>query len=528
MKNKVVKLSQQNLNLLPFFTILLLGILVRLYRLEEIPPPIHIDESFMTQSAIALLEKSKNLLETYFSAPIVANIFTAFFIKLFGVHVITLRMQSVLLGIGTNILLYLLVKDLFNRRLAFISFFIGTFSHLAIAYSRINIPPIQAPFFLILTLYLLNLAIKRKSTLFFFLGGLSTGLSLYSYTGAKIVVIVGLAFLCMHYKKLRWKNWLLFFGGLLVMALPLIIYIAGPNNYLQRESEAALFTKPGIFYARWGTTDIFTIFYQQLKINFLGFINVQDYSNQYGNGILLDKLSNPFFLLFFILFISTLVYQYKQINRNILNISFFVVIFFFIISLVSLTESPPLSTRLLILYPIVVLFISWTLDTFYKRLTSLDKRLAKLFICSILLVIFVLNIIIYFYDYLDKKNAYYQWIEPNSSIALHIQKSPYQNIYILNNSHTYAQQPIISVLNYASGKNIKNLSGYGSMEKVVNKESRFEVIMPLVPQEAVIQNYNIEADLYSLLKDKKFTKTYYWGIPCKNCDPRPIFISFQY
>lgn len=527
MKNKVLKLIQRNLDFLLFFTILLFGIAIRFYRIDSIPPPIHIDEAFMTQSAIAILERSKNLLETYFSAPIISNIFTAFFIKLFGVHVAILRIQSVLFGVGTNILLYLLIKDLFNKRLAFILFFMVTFSHLAIAYSRINVPPIQAPFFLILTLYILTLAVKRKNTFIFFLGGLSTALSLYSYTGAKIAIVVGLAFIFMHLKNLKWKNWLSFFSGLLLMALPVAIYISGPNNYLQRESEVIIFNKPHIFYARWETTDNLTIFYQQFKTNFLGFFNIQDYSNQYGNGILLDKLSSTLFLLFFILFFFTLIYQYKRIHKDVLNISFFVISFLFIISLVSLTDSPPLSTRLLILYPIVLLLISWTLDTLYSKLKGINIGLAKLSIFSVLLIIFMLNIKIYFYDYMANRNAYYAWIEPNSSIALHIKKSPYQNIYILNNSHMYAQQPIVSVLNYPSSKNIKNLSEYGSIETLVNKQSNFEVIIPLVPQEAVIQNYNIEGDLYSLLKDKKNTKTYYWGIPCKNCDPRPIFISFH-
>lgn len=517
------KLFHHNFYNSTFFIILVFGILIRFYNIEGIPPPIHPDEAFMGQSAISILERSKNLLETYFSTTIASNTLTAFFIKLFGIQITTLRMQSIFFGVATNVLLYLLAKDLFNKRLAFILFFLGTFSHLAIAYSRINIPPIQAPFFLVIVLYLINLAITRNKAFLFLLGGLSAGLSLYSYTGSKIALAAGLTFLCLHYKMLNWKKWFFFFFGLLLVALPLALYIAGPNNYLQRESEVTLFTKPAIFYARWETNDAFTIFYQQFKTNFWAFINIKDNSNQYGNGALLDNFSSIFFLLFFILFTFSLFINIKRTSKNIINLSFFTFIFFFIISLVSLTKSPPLSTRLLILYPIVLLFISWTLDIIYIKFTHINIILAKSVIYSILLIIFVLNIKIYFYDYTTNKNAYYNWIEPTSSIAFYIRSlSPEVDVYLVSNPHTYVIQPIISVLAYKRA-NIYPLSTAEDVDSSLNKPSNVEIIIPLVPKSAIESANPLREFILKQTATDCFVRKIYKGIPYKNSKEADLF-----
>lgn len=512
--------KNNNLSIIFFILIFILIIATRFYNIESIPPPIHVDESFMGQSAIAILQGSKNLFDTYFSTTIIDNLLTALLIKVFGVSVLVLRTQSIFFGIGTSIFLYLLVKDMFGKRLALLSFFFGSFSHLAIAYSRINIPCIQAPFFLVLVLYLLNMAIKKKNSVLFFAGGLATSLSLYSYTGAKIIILLGFIFLCTRYKDLRIKYWLLFFIGLLMAALPLLIYIAGANNYLQREAEVTIFSKPEIFFARWNTTNIFTVIYLQLRTNFLGFISIEDYSNQYGNGILLDKLSRIIFLLFFILFPISLIR--RRLIRD-LKIKFFLISLAIILFLVSFTESPPLSTRLLVLYPIISILIAWTVERLYLFMKKVNYGLAIFFITFTLTTVLLLNLKIYFIDYIANGNPYYSWIEPNSSIGLYSKSNWGKKIYLLSNPHTYSNQSIISVLNFPK-KPMEDLVSFEQINELIKTKSSYTIIVPLAPVAATNAAFISQEYIVEKILDNNFTKKYYYGTPCKDCTKRPIFL----
>jgi hypothetical protein len=141
-----------------------------------------------------------------------------------------------------------------------------------------------------------------------------------------------------------------------------------------------------------------------------------------------------------------------------------------------------------------------------------------------LLIILFLNLKIYFYDYSNKKNAYYNWIEPNSSIALYISNSQNENIYILPNPHTYSRHPIISVLTYEK-KSAKEIKSNKDIEALSKERSNFEIIIPLEPKKAAESTQNLEAFLLQKFSDEGFKKTYYWGIPCKNCSTTPLFMT---
>ncbi len=518
-------MRKKNINLfnLVFISILFLGLFIRLFRIAEIPPPIHVDEAFMTQSAIAILEKNKNLLDTYFSVTIVSNLITAFFIKLLGVNPISLRLQSVIFGFLTNLFLFLLIKNLFDKKTALISFFIASFSHVSIAYSRINLPNIQTPFFFVLSLYVLTQAIKQQKSLLFILGGLIVGLSFYSYTGAKIIITIVLLYFIINKQKLKIKFWLSFLIGLLFITGPIILYIFQPNNnYLERENQVFILNNRQYWHDRWQTDNFWVAFKNQFLVNFFSFVNISDYSNQYGNGPLLDKVSAQLFLFFFFILLPILVhYKNRKKRAQIDSLLFFLFTFLIFLLIISLTESPPLSTRLIILYPIISLFISLTIN--YLTLHLKNTLITKIYITTILLIILVLNLKVYFYDYMINKNATYNWIEPNSSIGFYAQKQQDVDIYLLPNPHTYADQAIISVLNYKK-KKIKEIKEKKDFDELMTRNSAFEIIIPLVPKEASDSNLFLKNLVLESTNRSNFKKTYYWGIPCARCEVEPLFL----
>jgi hypothetical protein len=171
---------------------------------------------------------------------------------------------------------------------------------------------------------------------------------------------LALIFLLLNHNRLKLRQYFYYFLGFLIIVFPLFIYITQPgSNYFQREGEVTILTRPKYFQERWKTDSMAIVLYQQIKTNFLGFINVEDFSNQYGNGPLLDRVSMVLFL-FSILLLPILLFKRKGSHRR--SILFLSLAFITSLVAVSFTESPPLSTRLLILYPIISIFLALTLN----------------------------------------------------------------------------------------------------------------------------------------------------------------------
>lgn len=508
-----------------FLIILILGVFIRVYKLNQIPPPIHVDEAFMAQSAIAILEKSRSLLETHASITVIGNLLTAILIKTLGVSIVSLRLPSVIFGILTNIFLYLLVKRLFNEKIALISLMVGSLSHLSIVYSRISLPNIQAPFFFVLTLFLVNLAMIKNHQLLAILAGISTASSLYSYTGAKIILFLVPIFIIFKIKSIK-KNFLLpFILSFLFCSLPIIFYSFGNNNYTEREHQAFIFNNPKYWQDRWQTNSLFQVILNQAKTNFLSFVNQGDYSTQYGNGVNLDKISSYLLLSFFLILIPLLFFLYKKNKKNeFRNILYFIFSFATILVIVSLTDSPPLSTRLLMLYPIVSLFIAITL---YSLSLLIRNGLIRNFLLSIiLLLIAFINLKIYFYDYMKDKKPFYPWIEPNSSIGLYASTLRSRDIYLLPNPHTYSSETTISVFTYKK-KRVQDIEDDFLVETIINSNQNFVIIIPLVPKEARKDSIHLEKIILEKTKKGNFIRKIHRGISCKGCEEENIFMTIE-
>lgn len=500
---------------------LLLSAVIRYSNLSLIPAPIHPDEAGMGNAALSLLDGSKPILDSDYSITVVGNILTAVFFALFDVNVITLRLQSVLFGIATNLFLFLFVKEIFNRRIALYALIIGCFSHLAIAYSRVNFPNIQAPFFLVSSLYITYKAAKSASLKLIFLAGVFSSLSLYSYTGAKIIVPICFLFLLLLVKKSRLKKIFTFLAGVFVAILPIIFHLTLNKTFIERENSVFIFPKIKDFYEIYNTDSVFVVIYKHLEINFLSFINRGDFSNQYGNGPLLDPLSSVLFILFFLLLVIKLVKQ--GIKKNI-YLLFFILSYILILLFVSMTDAPPLSTRLLILYPIVTIFIALTIESIvelFKRIYILRVGIS-IFILSI---ICFLNIKLYFFDYIGNNKEYFNWIEPMSSIALYFQNNNHQNLYLLADSGTHPQNAIIDLL--TQDKIIHDLRAF-HLEQLIKQDS-YSIVIPLVPTDSVLANQEVASHILSILPklDRKISIQYHYGIPCQMCKETVLFVSIE-
>lgn len=195
-----------------FVIILILGVLVRFYKLDKIPPSLNWDEVAAGYNAYTIANWGRD--EYGKIMPIVFTSFkddkhpvhiyiTSIIVKIFGLSDYSVRSSSALIGVLTIIASYVFVWNVLKDETIslFSSLFIA-FSSYAIHYSRGLWEANFALFFLMAGLAVFYYSVNEKvkllplSILFF-------GLSFFSYHSAKIVVppLVMLVFL-FNYKKI--------------------------------------------------------------------------------------------------------------------------------------------------------------------------------------------------------------------------------------------------------------------------------------------------------------------------------------
>ena len=186
--------------------IVLLGLLLRTYRLDKVPPSLSWDETAVGYNAYAIANfgvdewgnKFPLVFRSFedFKHPVHIYI-TAVFVKLFGLSDFTVRLPAALFGVGNVILIYFLAEKLFKSRMA------GLLAALFLAVSPYNLQFSRfshelnfAIFFLMLGILLFYWGLRKKNHLLP-LSFLSFGLSFISYHSAKIVVPPIVILLCL-------------------------------------------------------------------------------------------------------------------------------------------------------------------------------------------------------------------------------------------------------------------------------------------------------------------------------------------
>ena len=219
---------------LSVFFIFLLGFLLRIYRSDSNPAGFFCDEAALGYNAYSLLKTGadeygqpypfffrsfgdyRNPLPIYLMIPSVA---------LLGLNELAVRSTVAIVGSLTILFAFLLVKNLFNLRIALFSSLLLAISPWHIHFSRFGSEYIFFPFFFTLGFYFFILGLKKKNYLP--LGFLVFGASLYTYYPAWLVVplfVIGLIFI---YRRLLLKLKNEFYLGLIIFSLTLLPLLMG-------------------------------------------------------------------------------------------------------------------------------------------------------------------------------------------------------------------------------------------------------------------------------------------------------------
>lgn len=231
----------------PLTYILILAFVIRSWNVDTNPAGFFTDEASIGYNAYSILRTGRDEWKRPF--PVFFKAFGEYknpvyiyssipFIALFGPTEKGVRMASVFYGTLTVLFVYLLAKELFNRRVGYLSGFMLAVSPWHIHLSRIGFELISSLFWVTAAFYFLHRWIKGKTDLFY--GLVSLVLAYFSYYTPKIYLpFLVLLFIFLH------KEWII--GKALTKAtllrllviLFLFFLFIGPAF------------KDGTFFARW-------------------------------------------------------------------------------------------------------------------------------------------------------------------------------------------------------------------------------------------------------------------------------------
>ena len=225
-----------------FILIIILASILRLWKLDQFPAGFNADEAAIGYNAYSLIQTGKDEYGT--SWPLTFKSFGDYkpglyfyfvipFVATLGLNEWAVRLPSVLLGIGTVILIFFLSRAIFKQeKIGLLSALLLAISPWHIHFSRGGWETNAATFFLTLGIFLLIKGLEKNIFLFWAL--FSFLMSMYTYQSPRLVIPVLVIVLILLYRrqltiefKTRLKKTLIGITILFILTIPLLFQFIG-------------------------------------------------------------------------------------------------------------------------------------------------------------------------------------------------------------------------------------------------------------------------------------------------------------
>jgi hypothetical protein len=187
--------------------IFVVGLAVGAHQLQHVPAHMVGDEGafWLFARAIARGVAKHNVFGLHvYTFPVGGSLYQGWVVRLFGESLWSWRFASVLAGVAAVVPTYALARELFERRVAVLAGVILMFTPFFLSFARLGYNNSQSLFPFAAALYLLYAGLKRKSIFYLFASGAMAGLGFYTYTAAKLALIVAGCFLV--YVLVEWPR----------------------------------------------------------------------------------------------------------------------------------------------------------------------------------------------------------------------------------------------------------------------------------------------------------------------------------
>ena len=258
--SRVELLGLQAERVLPII-VLLVAVFLRLHSLDTIPGGLLRDEAYHGIDALRILDGERPIFLTGNNGREALFVYLqAISVAFLGQTSLALRVVSAIIGILTVVAAYILVRRMFSARVALLTCGWVTVSLWHVIESRVGLRTISLPLFLAVGFYCLWRGLEgakakkdgSRSAIWFALGGIVVGLSLYTYSTARfapfVIVALALYLAFLHRNLLR----LTLPGLTLALALTTLVFLPEglfflrhPESFTERAQQVSILN-PGI------------------------------------------------------------------------------------------------------------------------------------------------------------------------------------------------------------------------------------------------------------------------------------------
>lgn len=278
--------------------VFLIGILIRVFGIQDMPNALNCDEASAGYEAYSILNygidrngnklpaflvswgSGQNVLLSYLSIP---------FIKIFGLSVLSVRLPMALVGCVSLIVMFLLLKRISNSKIALIGLIFFTICPWHIMKSRWGLESNLFPDLILIFTYLLVKGIEDKNKFLYYLSFVIAGISAYSYGTSYYflpVFIIPLLIVLVRKKKIEIKQAIVSIIIVGIVSLPIILYVI-INTFNLQQINLPFLTIP------------------KLEVN-----RYKELTSIFSSGFLLSSFSN------FIESLKILIMQFDELPWN--------------------------------------------------------------------------------------------------------------------------------------------------------------------------------------------------------------------
>ena len=229
------------------FLAVLVGIALRVVWVHDIPPGLYRDEAYTGIDGLATLREGPRLFYpvSFGREPLFTWLATAS-IGIWGASPFAVRFPSLVAGVSVLIGLYLAAQELWGERVAALSAAVLSVMLWHVLISRVSFRAALVPLFASLAVWQVTQGIKTGKQRFWVMGGIATGILLYTYPAARAAALPALLMLIYTWRRqgnLRrpsLKSLLSFAIPALIVMTPLLIYASlNPDEVFQRTGNVA-------------------------------------------------------------------------------------------------------------------------------------------------------------------------------------------------------------------------------------------------------------------------------------------------
>ena len=228
---------------------LILAAILRTFRLDTFPPGLYADVAANGIDALGVPQKGLQVIYPRGAGNGIEGMISwldAVSVALLGPRPIALYLTTVVIGLLTLPVHYLLASRLFGRRIGLISMALLAVSFWAVHYSRLGYRTALVPLFLDLAFLLLCWAVRHGGARRWALAGAVIGLGAYTYTSFRLVVLVIAGVIVLRVLARRplpgtTSSWAMYVLCAAVVATPLAIATLISPEVVNRDIGVSVF-----------------------------------------------------------------------------------------------------------------------------------------------------------------------------------------------------------------------------------------------------------------------------------------------